>query len=138
MTTKATEKNESAQLRARIEELEEELKSKEGKEESGSQKLASAVNDAAKRYSEESGKLLKGYTLAYLEGLRLASSSLARTVGEISDQYKPGEKETFADVIKNAPETVSAGYSKAIKDYAEIPGKVVDKFYESYSTTSEE
>jgi len=137
MPTK-TENDELAQLRAKVKELEKKLeRQKEEKREASGQKLADSVSDAGKRYRKEVAKVWKGYTLAYLEGLKLSSDSIAKAAGDVSSQLDSKKEEPATDVLKELPEHVSSGYSQAIVDHAEISQRMIDKFYETYSAADE-
>jgi hypothetical protein len=132
------EMDDVAQLKKRVKELEGQLKSKRKTEDKAGEKLGDALSDAIRTWNKESARYARAWALAYTEGLRLASHSVTAMANEIQHQQVQDEetqKESSAsDLLWSFPSHAASGYARAIEESVDIPRKVINKFYDVYSS----
>jgi hypothetical protein len=138
------ETDELTELRKKVRALQAQLRAKrkaakqEGKPADELKNLSDTLSDAARHGRDEAARFVRGCALAYFEGMRLASDSLTSMAQEISDSFEGEEGESAADILGRLPSHVSAGYTKAVEAYIGAPRKIVDRFYEAYSSGESE
>ena len=127
------------ELEARVLQLEAELERKERalqrrereqerRERSDRRELTDTTRDTANRTIDEANKLFRGFTLAYIEGLRAAADAFGTFADEVSRRNPPEEE----DMVRNLPGDLYAGYLKAVNQALKIPDRAVERFDEAY------
>ena len=127
----APEADEITQLRDRVAELEAELKGKGKTKTSDEKELADLLRNTSSRAVDNSTKLIRGITLAYLEQLRLAANVVNTLASDVVQMPGAKEKMSGEDLIK-LPKNIYARYLSAINESLDIPSKTIEKFYEGY------
>lgn len=122
------------QLKARIAELEAALR-RERRKEADAQ--SDSMRDAMNRVTDEYGRLFRGFTTAYLEGLSAAADvagTFFKGVQERSETRRtPGASVAGAtDQIRDLGTGCTSAFTDAISKAVEVPRRSVDKFNESY------
>jgi hypothetical protein len=139
---------EIARLRARVEQLEAEVspKSASGRERDVRKEPESRdIGDLPERAIDEGSKLLRGLVLAAVEPLRIAGDLASQFGDELRARNRPERVRTRSEkrsdrtsptgLVSDLPRDITAGLSKIVDESLNIPGKVVDRFYEAYKET---
>jgi cell division septum initiation protein DivIVA len=133
---KETTHEETSRLRARIAELEAELASKRrARQEGQDREIRDMVREMPGRYIDEVMRFYRSTSLAYLEGYRqmaLVASSFADEV--LKKQHT--EDGSVTELARDLPVDVYSGALNAIDHSLRIPGRIVDKFSETYKQTA--
>lgn len=121
--------DEVEQLKAELEKLRGEL----GKSRARREEVGDTVNRAVDRGGDEISKLVRGVTLAYLEEIKLVADVVGSFADEVTNRNRPKDENVSArDLAGDLADDVYRSAIKAADRLAEIPEKVVDKFYKGY------
>ena len=131
-TENAPAEDEITRLRDRVEELEAELKSKGKTKTTDEKPLADLLKNTSNRAMDNTTKLVRGITLAYLEQLRLAANVANAFADDVSQMPTSKGKVSGEDFIKDLPRDIYTRFLNVIDQSLDIPNKAVDKFYEGY------
>ncbi len=134
--TKQDLEEEVVRLRARVQELEQELHDEPKKRKKGSKTSQSARN-VSKRATDEGGSLMRAVALAGVEVFRSAGGVLVSFADTVSDRNRPEEKDSSSDLTRDLPRDVYSGALNAVDQALEIPGRMIAKLHEGYRETRE-
>jgi hypothetical protein len=139
---------EIARLRARVQQLEAEISHKPPRNrerEVREEPESPNIRDLPERAIDEGSKLLRGLVLAAVEPLRIAGDLASQFGDEVRARNRPdrvrgrserrSEETSPRGLVSSLPGDISAGVSKILDESLNIPGKVVDRFYEAYKET---
>ena len=139
---------EIARLRARVQQLEAEASHKsprDRKRDVREEPESPHIGDLPERAIDEAIKLLRGLVLAAVEPLRIAGDLASQFGEEVRARNRPdrvrsrsegrSERVSPSDLVSALPRDISAGLSRIVDESLNIPGKVVDRFYEAYKET---
>jgi hypothetical protein len=88
------------------------------------------------RKADEASRFFRGIILASLEGVRVATDSVASFVDEAMNRNVPKENESATDVARRLPSDLTRGIVQGIDDAMDIPSAAIDKFDEVYHRQS--
>jgi hypothetical protein len=148
--TEQSTQEEVARLRAQVKELQEELARREASAEpSGAPRETSEVlGDIPGRFTDEAGRMVRAFTLASLEPLRLAADIIDTFAEEVSPRKRPEERVSDRGRYGERRERRSrseggssatgllrdlySGFVKAVDRSLDIPSEMVDRFHDTY------
>ena len=90
------------------------------------------IRNHAEKGRKEQKNILRGLTMAYLEQVRLGSNLVANFAKNVSEGNKAEQADSPLEYVKLTTKSVANGLSKAVGEYIDIPGKTIDKFYQTY------
>lgn len=134
------------ELVARVRELEAELARKERAQERrereherrerapATPQLSDTVRDVSARTYDETNRLVRGITLAHLEGFRAVADVLGAFADEMARRNPPEDRNAM---INLGPDMVYAG-AEAISRAVDVPRRAVNRFAEAYREEGEE
>jgi cell division septum initiation protein DivIVA len=131
---KTVHEEENAKLRARIDELEAQLKSKRKSTTSTTKTASDAWSDATRSKRDSANRMVRGLTMASIESVRLvadAVSSFADGVASRNDSRDKDHK-TTRDLVSNLPADIAGSFADAVTDFVEIPAKTAEKYSSAY------
>lgn len=140
------------QLRTRIVELEVELlrsrnriaeleadtrrpREKAGAE--GKKRTSDLIREIPERTIDETAKVARGVTLAYVEQLRQMADVWNAFADEVFNRNSADSRTSVRDLAWNLPRDLYSGYLSAIDRSLDIPRRTIDKFYETYNESEE-
>lgn len=139
---------EIARLRVRVQQLEAEVSNKPPRNrerEVREEPESPNIRDLPERALDEGSKLLRGLVLAAVEPLRIAGDLASQFGDDVRARNRPyrargrSEKRSGetspSGLVSDLPGDISAGLSRILDESLNIPGKVVDRFYEAYKET---
>ena len=131
MSPKTPHDEENAKLRARIEELEGQLKSK-NKETSPTKSASDSWSEASRSKRDSLNRMVRGVTMASIESVRLLAETVSSFAdGVVSRNDARGHK-TTRDLVTNLPADIAGSFADALSDFVEIPAKSADKYASAY------
>ena len=97
-----------------------------------SRELADDARETADRTADEVGRLFRGMTMAYAEGLRSAADAVGTFSDELSRRRDEDGDKKERDRLTKLPEDVVASYFKAVNRALSIPERTIDRFQDVY------
>lgn len=131
MSPKSPHDDEISKLRARIEELEGQLKTKRSRT-STTKTTSDAWSDAARTKRDSVNRMVRGMTLASIEGVRLFADTVSSFADGVTSRNDAREHKTTRDLITNLPGDIAGSFADAVSDFVEIPAKSAEKYSSSY------
>jgi len=95
--------------------------------------VAGSTRETADRAIDETNRLFRSMTMAYVEGLR----SAADAVGSFSDEFSRRSEDDDRERLATLPADIYSSYLSAVNQALKIPGRAVDRFQESYRRDEE-
>jgi hypothetical protein len=90
--------------------------------------VAESTRETADRAIDETNRLFRSMTMAYVEGIR----SAADAVGSFSDEFARRADDDDRERLANLPGDLYSSYLSAVNQALKIPGRAVDRFQDSY------
>jgi hypothetical protein len=130
---KHTSEAEVARLQARIDELEEELKSKTHNPSKSRTQTHKLLNDMADKAGDEATRLLHALAQVAVEELR-ATADVVKAVSDEAFRRRDARADESPDQmrLRDVEEDVAAVLNKGIEKAIVAPRRVIDKFHEVY------
>ena len=126
---------ENAKLRARIEELEGQLKAKEkssSKDDSPTKRASDSWSDASRTKRDSAHRMVRGLTLASIESFRLFADTVSSFADGVVSRNNAREHKTTRDLITNLPADIIGSFADSVSDFVEIPAKTAEKYTSAY------
>ena len=136
---------EISRLRAEVGELHSQLSGKQGRvrdADTGHEHSHESTHDLPNRVADEFGKLMRGLALAGIEQFKLAGDLMSQLGEEVqarnhpdrvrNSETKSGRRPTPGRLVSDLPRNLYDGLNSIADQALEIPGRVVDKFYNAY------
>jgi len=129
--------DELSRLRARVSELEAELQKrttetrKSAREESR-REAADAFSDASRQKIDTVNRIVRGFTLASFEGVRLFADSLATFADTVSSRNTAKEHASVRDLTTRLPGDVAAGFADAVEHFADAPARMAERYAQAH------
>lgn len=144
--TEQSLQEEVMKLRAQVTELQEELAHRDASPESpgAPRETSEVLRDLPDRFTGEASKMVRAFTLACLEPLRLAGDIVDAFAEETSGRNRPEEptaergrfrtrtRRQSRSEAMNLPRDLYSGFIKAVDRSLDVPSKMVDRFYNTY------
>jgi len=154
--TKAAEEShqeEIHRLRARIRELQAKAREKDADTETDEafDEASDILRDIPGRAVDEASKFVRGYTMAYLEQLRIMGEMLTTVADEVTGRNRAStrtrsrrdssgrrymrefdDRSSPTGLAANLPRDIFTGVISAVDKSLDGPRRVVDRFYEAY------
>lgn len=132
MSPKAPHDEEINRLRARVEELEGQLKSKEKGTSTTRKNASDSWSDASRTKRDAANRVLRGMTMASLEGVRLFADTVASFADGVASRNEARGHKTTRDLVTNLPGDIAASFAESVNSFVEIPTKTAEKYSSSY------
>jgi len=136
VSEKTLHEEENAKLRARVEELEGQLKAKnKGTSTTAATAAKSASDswsDASRTKRDSANRMVRGLTMASIESVRLVADTVSSFADGVSSRNASREGKTTRDLVTNLPADIAGSFADAITNFVEIPTKTADKYSASY------
>ena len=136
---------EIARLKTRLQQLEAEVAPRRARSPEREERESLNIGDVPERVMNEGSKLLRSLMLAAVEPIRIAGDLASEFGDEIRARSrperrreaseKPSERTTRSGTVSALPRDISAGLSRIVDESLNIPGKMVDRFHETYKAT---
>lgn len=134
MSTKTPHEEENDRLRARIDELERQLKSKH-KETSTSttaRRVSDSWSDASRSKRDSVNRMVRGMTMASIESVRLVADTVSSFADSVASRNEARDHKTTRDLVTNLPADIAGSFADAVSDLVEVPAKSAEKYASSY------
>lgn len=128
-TEQESVESELLKLRLKVQELEAKLDDPE--REHQRRDAGGTLRDISERSTDESGRLLRGLTHAYLEQVRLTANVLSSYVDNVMQRNRGRDEEERESVSRLVDDAIRAS-NDVLDEYFDIPRKVVDKLHDVY------
>lgn len=130
MSPKSGHDDEISKLRARVEELEGQLKSK-GKD-SSSKSASESWSDASRSKRDSANRVVRGLTMASIESVRLFADTVSSFADGVVSRNDAREHKTTRDLVTNLPGDIVGSFADSVTRFVEIPAKTAEKYASSY------
>jgi uncharacterized protein YbcC (UPF0753/DUF2309 family) len=125
--------DEVSRLQARVDELEARLSRKESRMEARGREVADSLRDTSERATDETSKLIRGLTLAYLEKIRSTMDVVISFVDGVTDRNRPEKDDTIRRLTSRLPGDMTDAFLDAVDQTLDVPNKTIDAFYRAYN-----
>ena len=131
MSAKTPHEEENDKLRARIEELEGQLKSKQ-KGTSPTKRASDSWSDASRSKRDSMHRMVRGMTMASIESVRLVADTVSSFADGVANRNEARDHKTTRDLVTNLPADIAGSFADAVSDLVEVPAKSAEKYASSY------
>jgi hypothetical protein len=128
---KTPHEEENAKLRARIEELEGQLKAK-GKGTSPAKSVSDSWSEASRSKTDSLNRMVRGVTIASIESVRLVADTVSSFADGVASRNDARGHKTTRDLVTNLPADIAGSFADAVSSAVEIPAKSAEKYASSY------
>jgi cell division septum initiation protein DivIVA len=132
MAEKTPHDEEVAKLRARIDELEAQLKSRHKSSSSTARNASDSISDATRTKRDSANRMVRGMTMASIEGVRLFADTISSFADGVASRNDARDHKTASDLVSNLPSDIANSFADAVAGFTEIPSKTADKYSSSY------
>lgn len=129
--------DELSRLRARVSELEAELQKKttetrRSAREESRREAADAFSDVSRQKIDTVNRIVRGFTLASVEGVRLFADSVATFADTVSSRNTAKENASVRDLSTRLPGDIAAGFADAVEHFADAPARMADRYSQAH------
>jgi hypothetical protein len=128
---KTPHEEENAKLRARIDELEGQLKAK-GKGTSPAKSVSDSWSEASRSKTDSLNRMVRGVTIASIESVRLVADTVSSFADGVASRNDARGHKTTRDLVTNLPADIAGSFADAVSSSVEIPAKAAEKYASSY------
>jgi hypothetical protein len=128
---KTAHEEENAKLRARIDELEGQLKAK-GKGTSPAKSVSDSWSEASRSKTDSLNRMVRGVTIASIESVRLVADTVSSFADGVASRNDARGHKTTRDLVTNLPADIAGSFADAVSSSVEIPAKAAEKYASSY------
>lgn len=133
-----TPEEEVTKLRARVKELETRLANEERSKEQPTGRartVADSWSDASQAKRDAASRIVRGVTLASVEGMRLFADSVSSFADNVISRSDASNRKSAKSLAMGLPGDIAASLADTVSGFVDIPARVAERYSKAHRET---